>query len=355
MLVSRYTALLAFVLAMLGMPPDTHTLLAATLPTTVDFEDLTLAPESFYNGADNAGEFTSRGARFNNTFTDFGTFTAWFGWSYSNTTDVATQGFSNQYSAYQLPSGGGDGSSNYAMAFAVIPGDAFIDLPDGTIPQSMRITNSTVAALSMLNGDPGGFSKQFGGATGNDPDWFLLTVTGEDALGAPLGSVDFYLADYRFADNSFDFVVDTWTTVDVSGLVGASRLSIGLTSSDTGMFGINTPAYVALDNLEVVLLEGDGNADGIVDAADYTVWANGFGVGNKVTEGDYNLDTSVDPADYTVWANHFGDSIAATPAGAAAPVPEPGSVGLLLWGLVLVSMFGFRVSRSGSSSCLRGA
>ena len=63
----------------------------------VDLEDLPLAPESFYNGADEAGGFTSGGAFFNNTFTDFGGgFTGWSGWSYSNITDNTTPGFANQ-------------------------------------------------------------------------------------------------------------------------------------------------------------------------------------------------------------------------------------------------------------------
>jgi hypothetical protein len=40
----------------------------------------------------------------------------------------------------------------------------------------------TYAALSMRDGD--GFAKQFGGASGDDPDYFLLTITGRDALDA---------------------------------------------------------------------------------------------------------------------------------------------------------------------------
>ena len=38
----------------------------------VGFDDLSLASESFYNGSDGAGSFSSGGALFNNTFTDFG-------------------------------------------------------------------------------------------------------------------------------------------------------------------------------------------------------------------------------------------------------------------------------------------
>ena len=114
----------------------------------------------------------------------------------------------------------------------------------------MLITNTTYAYLAMRDGSQ--FSKVFGGQTGNDPDFFLLTITGSDSLDAPIGAVDFYLADYRFPDNSLDYLIDSWTDVDLTSLDGASTLSFGLTSSDVGQFGMNTPAYFAIDNLHVV-------------------------------------------------------------------------------------------------------
>ena len=214
-----------------------------------DFEDLQLPPESFYNGSDGAGGFTSRGAFFNNAFTDFGGgFVAWSGWSYSNITDNSTPGFGNQYSA--ITGVGGQGSGNYAVAFASTPGKARIELPASMFPESLLVTNTTYAYLSMLDGDQ--FAKQFGGETGDDPDYFLLTITGLDSTGGPAGSVDVYLADYRFEDNVRDYLLDAWTTVDLSTLHGATALSFGLDSTDVGQFGINTPVYFAIDNLVVV-------------------------------------------------------------------------------------------------------
>ncbi len=211
----------------------------------VDFEDLPLSPESFYNGADEAGGFTSGGAIFNNTFTDFG---GWWGWSYSNVTDNTTPGSANQYSA--IPGIGAGGTPNYAVAFARDPGDATIHLPASQFADSMLITNTTYAYLDMRDGSQ--FSNVFGGQSGDDPDFFLLTITGLDSLDAPIGTVDFYLADFRFADNNLDYLIDSWTEVDLAGLNGAATLSFGLTSSDVGAFGMNTPAYFAIDNLHVV-------------------------------------------------------------------------------------------------------
>ena len=104
------------------------------------------------------------------------------------------------------------------------------------------------AALSMLNGD--GFAKKFGGVGGDEQDWFLLTIDGSLG-GSAGGTVEFYLADYRFADNSLDYLIDDWSYVDLSGLGEVDQLTFNLSSSDVGGFGMNTPAYFALDNLAV--------------------------------------------------------------------------------------------------------
>jgi hypothetical protein len=225
---------------------------AAARPATaqvIDFEDLKLAPESFYNGSDLAGGFVSEGAFFNNNYNP--TFGSWSGWSYSNITDVTTPGFMNQYSAYNLPDGGGDASPNYGVAYNFSPGDAIIDLPDGTMPQSVRITNTTYAALSMRDGDM--FARQFHGPDGTNPgDWFLLTIYGLDADGEVTGSVDFYLADYRSQDPKLNYIVSEWTAVDLTALGAATTLFFQLISTDVDpMFGMNTPAYFALDNLQL--------------------------------------------------------------------------------------------------------
>ncbi len=212
----------------------------------VDFEDLTLASESYYNGSDGAGGFKSRGAFFNNFYDQ--TFGFWSGWSYSNVTDVDTPGFMNPYSAYSLPGGGGHDSPNFAVAFNFSLGDAVVKLRARRKPRSIRITITTYAALSMRDGD--GFAKKFGGASGNDRDFFRLTIHGLDANDMSTGSVDFYLADYRFPDNSQDYIVSDWTTVSLAPLGNAVKLAFELESSDVDpVFGMNTPAYFAIDNL----------------------------------------------------------------------------------------------------------
>ncbi|UCF91102.1 MAG: DUF4465 domain-containing protein [Desulfobacterales bacterium] len=215
-----------------------------------DFEDLSLDPESFYNGSDGAGGFTSGSAEFMNDYS--ADFDSWEGFAYANQTDTTTPGFGNQYSA--ITGAGVSGSSVYAIGFMGFMGNRpTVVFPEEVTVGEAYFTNTTYAYLSMRDGDP--FAKKFGGDTGDDPDWFLLTVIGKDSQGEVTGTVEFYLADYRFDDNANDFLVDAWTRVDLSSLGEVASLEFELSSSDVGAFGMNTPAYFALDNLALGVLD----------------------------------------------------------------------------------------------------
>ena len=213
---------------------------------TIHAEDFgsRIASESADNGSSGSGGFSSGPVFLNNDFNP--TFGSWSGWSVSNSTDVTTAGYLNQYSG--ISGGGALDSSTYFVASAYgYPSLPTITVSDDFSFDSLLVTNTTYATLSMLEGDA--FAKKFGGETGDDPDYFLLTIDGLDSSGESIGTVDFYLADYRFADNSLDYLVDEWSLVDVSSLSSASSLVFSLASSDVGDFGMNTPAYFALDQL----------------------------------------------------------------------------------------------------------
>jgi hypothetical protein len=236
--------------------------LSAASAATVTFEELFLSPNSAENGAnltpyttgtafgsvENYNRFSSGGINFENRYIP--DFASWSRWAYSNQTNTTTPGFTNDLSAF---TGGGASSTgttvpgqNYAVSFqATNP----IDL--GPAPGqllSIMVTNTTYPALSMRDGDP--FAKQFGGATGNDPDFFKLAIEGLDGTGTGTGMTEVYLADFRFSDNAMDYVLDSWLEVDLSGFGANTRsLNFALSSSDNGAFGMNTPAYFAIDNL----------------------------------------------------------------------------------------------------------
>jgi len=206
---------------------------------TTDFEDLQLEDESYWNGSDGSGGFTSGEAFFPNSYN--AEWLYWEGFSYSNITDNTTAGFGNQFSAY--PGGGANGSPNYAVVYT----DDTIEFDLARREVKLWVANSTYAALSMRDGDQ--FAKKFGGETGNDPDWYLLTIS---AIGANLnliGTADVYLADFRPDDHTQDYISNAWNLIDLSEFGEISKLSFTISSSDVGEWGINTPTYFCIDNI----------------------------------------------------------------------------------------------------------
>lgn len=216
---------------------------AAIAQTTADFENYDLDPGDALNGSDGNGSFQSGNLFLPNSYNP--ALNSWSGWAISASTDVTTPGFMNDLSAI---TGSGYNSTAYAVSFA--SPQSIIELEGaaaGGAVEGMYVTNGTYPYLSMLEGD--GFAKKFGGESGDDPDFFLLTI--KKYLGGELGtdSVNFYLADYRFEDNSQDYIVDDWTYIDLSPLGNADSLQFTMSSTDNGMFGMNTPAYFCIDDL----------------------------------------------------------------------------------------------------------
>lgn len=232
----KKTATLAFSLLM-----GTITLKAQVL---VGFETAPLASEnSFWNGSDGLSNGISEQNCFfpTNWDTSFGGYWAG-GFALSNMTDSVTSGYTNMYSA--------KAGSGYAQSaqYAVAYGNNYFTTPAGII-DSMRITNNTYAYNSMRDGDQ--FAKKFGGLSGNDPDYFRVVFKGYLLGNVKPDSVTFYLADYRFSNNSEDYLVRDWTAVSLSSLGEVDSVTYRFESSDVGDFGINTPTYFCLDALQL--------------------------------------------------------------------------------------------------------
>ncbi|GJM36225.1 MAG: hypothetical protein DHS20C18_52260 [Saprospiraceae bacterium] len=212
--------------------------------TTATFEVLNPGPNAHLNDAGVDGGFMDGNIFLPNDFND--EFGSWSGWAISTATDNQTPGYLNQYSS--ITGRGQDGSETYAISYVSPQSTIYLTgAAAGGVVEGLYLTNSTFAYYSMLEGD--GFTKKFGGETGDDPDIFLLTI--KKYLNGEVGtdSVDFYLADYRFEDNSQDYIVNEWTYVDLRILGNADSLLFTMASTDTGVHGINTPTYFCVDNL----------------------------------------------------------------------------------------------------------
>ena len=334
---ARHFKLIAWLLSLELFLATTDCLFAATLK--IYFEELPLESADFYNGSDIAGGFTSFGVTFNNLYTEFGGGCCWNGWAYSQTTDTTTPGVVNQYSA--IAGNGFGGSLKYGVAFSGFDAGGGImpeiTLPTTAEPISVKVTNTTYAALSMLHGD--GFAKKFGGPSGNDPDWFLLKVEGRNAADVVVGDVPLHLADYTFADPNEDYILDQWTDLDLTPLagLGVRKLAFRLSSTDNGTFGMNTPAYVAIDDLvlDVTSTPGDFDLSGMVDHQDLDIWNQHFGTSldASLNMGDADEDGDVDGHDFLVWQRHV---TVATPPSLI--VPEP-TTHTLIFGLLCIAHF----------------
>jgi hypothetical protein len=225
-----------------------------------NFDDLLLDVESYWNGSDGSGQFVSGPLTFENSYN--ADYSSWSGFAYSNVTDNTTPGYINQYSSYAGI--GALQSENYAVSYVF--GSSKLKLTNNASMHGMYVSNASYAALAIKDGDT--YSKKFGGETGNDSDWFKLIVTGWTNADENKGTVEFYLADYRFDDNSQDYIVNDWQWVDLSELNNVDYLTFELASTDNGDWGMNTPAYFCVDNVTIfkqikfVVSNGDEKLDG---------------------------------------------------------------------------------------------
>lgn len=213
-----------------------------------DFEDLNLAPESYWDGSDLSGislatqynsSFNVGDVTLNNTWNSKWSY--WSdGWIYSNTTDSITSGSSNISSS--IVGEGANNSSNYAIGMNNVY--LHLDTSNTTNPISgIYVTNTTYAHNSMRDGDA--FSKMF---TNADQDFFKLSISSIEN-GVSINSVEFLLADFTHVDSTLDYIVNDWQFIDLSSLGLADSIKFSLSSSDNGTFGMNTPAFFALDNI----------------------------------------------------------------------------------------------------------
>lgn len=212
----------------------------------VDFEELPLDTSGYWNGSDESGGFRSGNIFFVNHYNKV--YEAWSGFSYTNHTDTVTGDYSNQYSS--IAGSGAGGSHKYGVYyFSGSPDTIVFEVPEKIT--GLALCNTTYGYKAIKNGTI--FNKKFGGDSGDDPDWFKVTLTPINKEGQELGSVEVFLADFRFTDNSNDYISNAWTSIDLSQFGFIKFLKFEMSSSDTGEWGMNNPAYVCIDDIKGIL------------------------------------------------------------------------------------------------------
>ena len=98
---------------------------------------------------------------------------------------------------------------------------------------------------------------------------------------------------------------------------------------DNGAVWIDSASLVATP----AGIPGDFNDDGVVNAADYTVWRDNLGATDESTlNGNGSSNGVVDAADYNLWVANYGEGSEASSISAA--VPEPTGLLLFISGLL---------------------
>jgi peroxidase len=140
----------------------------------------------------------------------------------------------------------------------------------------------------------------------------------------------FYLGDPDLQTAMFKAAIDL-SSVTLSEII---RLNTGITNLQSNVF-FAASAGIA----------GDFNLDGVVDAADYTVWRSTLNQSTAPFAGaDANGDGLVTQADYLVWKSNYGHTLGAGAASSLAAVPEPSSGLVLAAATALAAAFCRRAS-----------
>lgn len=217
----------------------------------VGFETFTLMPNSYWRGAnpfprDTQINFGLLG--FINSYdTSWGGF--WGGVGYSNRKDTTSISYATNELA-SIAGGGHNNSDQYAVAYESYNTShnriKRIGADDITL-QGVWLTNTVIAYRSMKDGD--GFAKKFGGASGNDPDYFCVKFTPwKMGIEDTTKTVRFYLADFRDSNNVNDYIIKEWTYCDLSSIGIFDSIQFSMESSDTSGSFINTPTYFCMDD-----------------------------------------------------------------------------------------------------------
>ncbi len=219
---------------------------SSTSEVTVSFENQTLNSDNYWIGEENANgqsdgwggmfypcSYEEQGLTVNTNYC----VTYWTGFAISARTETS---FASPYSPdqYNNVAGGAHTGKNFLVAqYAYNNETITIGGASGAVVKSLWFTNSAYTVNSILNGD------SYSGPKFNAEDWLKCTITGTHADGTT-ATVDLDLA----SNGSY---VDTWQQAHLLSLGKVVSLAFSFSGSRTGDYGLNTPAYICIDDITI--------------------------------------------------------------------------------------------------------
>jgi len=241
--------------------------LEAVSDDVATFEDTGIAmnADNYYCG-DESGEvfdnwgskgycctFTSGKFRFTVNYTP--DWASWSGYALSSRSETIYNTLTPDQFNSCTGSGYG-GTGHFLVVFTFGEPIEVLGNPEGEEVSGFYITNNACTLSAILNGE------SYSGPAFEKGDWLMLTITGAHADGTE-ALVSTMLADYRSEDDQSNYYIGNWQWVDLSSLGKIVSLRFNMSGSRTGDFGLNTPAYFCMDNLNGTPDGVDGRITGI--------------------------------------------------------------------------------------------
>ncbi len=211
----------------------------ACFAQVVDFEDLTLNPNSSWIGSDGTGQFTSSYLTLYNDYDN--NYGSWQGFAYTNGTDTESNSYSNLSSCV----GHGAGNSAYYVT-GYIGTDWMGD--NSQIPVGMKINTENAGDFANRGAYfcmPVLLKKWVDREYASNQFYFKLKASAY-ANGTLVGEQEIMMADFT---EGHSYMMDDWTFVDLSWIENADSMNFtALSNDDAGGYGINTPMYFCMDD-----------------------------------------------------------------------------------------------------------
>lgn len=238
----------------------------------------------------------------------------------------------------------------YAGAFGTVSEDLVFGYrrSDGTQFPGRVVYSGTKFNTLMLQVDPTGtgdaFLKNTSDTTVEIDAYDIRSTAGRLAPGTAAsldGAANAWISVNSTANLLGEVNQSGWTTLAPGASFNLGKLYLGGTQDLQLAFLLKGQASPTPGQVHYLAatggVQGDYNNNGIVDAADYTLWRNNLGQPAGALQNRNPLNSgNINQTDYTYWKQRFGATSGSGSIG-TSQVPEPSAYLLLVVGLGLLT------------------